>query len=173
MQLITDAKEIRKHMRRFHVAVMYSRNSVCRKSRRGAVIYREALVRGQSILIGTGWSDQTQPMQCENCPRIENHSNGDHYLCLEIHAEQAAILDALEKGHRRDELLGAEMYQVKTDPMTGAIKLSSDPSCTWCSRYLERYGIIYYLIQKEGIIQYLPNEISQLSLENARKNYEV
>ncbi len=156
MRYITDPNEKSFFQGVLRLAAQIAFMSVCKKAKRGVI-----LLRGREI-IGKGWNNQTRPSQCDNCPRENVHDGSQHDLCLEIHAEQMAILDALKNGY--SNLRGTVMIQIKVKG--GQMVPSEKPTCTWCSRYLEYFGINFVLWHREGIAIYAPDEINTLSLQN-------
>lgn len=105
------------------MAIEASLNSPC-QSKRGVVIFE-----GENH-ISMGWNNQPAPFVCdgsENCKRSCSKTA--------IHAEQAAIINALGGG----SLVGAEMLHVKT--IDGLLVPSMGPSCLQCSKLILAVGL--------------------------------
>ena len=136
-------------------AAEIARNSKCKKSKNGAVI-----VKGGAI-IGEGWNTPVPDVECDPCLREDIHDNGRVELCHAVHAEVNAILDALGK-HR--DIRGAVMYHARIK--NGVIKRTNTPSCTGCSRVVERVGLEgFVLIHEQGYAFYPADEFNRLSYE--------
>ena len=159
MHLIVDRNEINKIWKYFVDAAIEATNSLCAKSQRGAVIVAD------SKIIGRGYSKPLLEHLCDPCIREAIKDNSRAEMCSAIHAEQLAILDALEKGYK---LPGSRMYHIKVK--LGKMIPSGKPSCTLCSRFIHYYKIEFAIWHQEGIGIYQPRELDELSFSYFRKN---
>ncbi len=146
----SEAEEARKFIRE---AALEAEKSTCRKSKRGVVIVKEGRI------IGRGYNKVTIEGLCDPCIRrdILDHSRVE--LCSAVHAEQVAILDALNEGNN---LKGSRMYHIRVK--NKEIKTSGEPSCTVCSRIVLESGIKeFVLMQQKGFALYDSKEFNELS----------
>lgn len=149
------ADEVGEAERYMNIAVEYAKKSNCKKSQRGAIIVKDGEI------IGTGYNKITIEKLCDPCIRENIKDNSRVELCSALHAEQAAILDALKK----DKILeGSRMYHIKVKD--GLMKTSEDVSCTVCSRIILESGISeFVLLHKSGFVVYNARELNELSFK--------
>ena len=150
-----EGKERNEAMKFILEAAEEAKKSTCKKSQRGVVIVKDGKI------IGRGRNDTTIEKYCNPCIRqnIDNKVNVE--LCAAYHAEQDAIIDALEKGR---DLSGSRMYHIKVKD--GEIKTSGKPSCTVCSRLVVRSNIGEFVIMHdEGLALYNSREFNEKSFE--------
>lgn len=132
-----------------------AKKSTCKKSHRGVVIVKNGEI------IGRGRNNTTIEKYCNPCIRENIRDKGNVELCAAYHAEQDAIIDALEKGRK---LNGSRMYHVKVK--NGEIKTSGEPSCTVCSRLVVRSKIgEFVLLHDKGVAVYDSKEFNEKSFE--------
>jgi len=146
------AKEAEEYMK---IAAKYAKNSTCRKSQRGAIIVKDGKI------VGKGYNKVTIEELCDPCIREEIKDNSRVELCSAIHAEQMAIIDAVNKGESLD---GSRMYHIKVK--NGEMRKSGKPSCTICSREILESGIAEFVLwHKEGYTLYDSKELNELSFK--------
>ena len=117
------------------IAETVSERCTCLRRRYGAII-----VKNDSI-VSTGYNGA--PRGRENCSDMGfclrermNIPHGERYeLCRSIHAEQNAVISA-----SREEMDGATMYMVCTDPESGAVGPGTS-TCMMCRRIIINSGI--------------------------------
>lgn len=115
--------------------------STCLRRCYGAIIVQH------DEIISTGYNGAPRGRQnCADlnyCTRAEmNIPSGQRYeLCRSVHAEANAIISAA----RRD-MLGATIYMVCRDPMTGQL-IPNSTSCSMCRRLIINAGISRIVIR--------------------------
>jgi deoxycytidylate deaminase len=155
MYYVEDEKQRDSYMGYFELAAEEALKSFCRKSYRGAVLIKKEQVIGRGYILPTIFD------HCDPCIRENIRDNSRQELCSAIHAEQMAVMHALQRGEKR--LSGALMVHVKVK--NGVIVPSGKPSCTICSRLIQFYDIHVALLHKKGIAIYEPDEFNKLSFE--------
>lgn len=124
------------------IAQTVSERSTCLRKRYGAII-----VKNDSI-ISTGYNGA--PRGRVNCSDLGscfrdslNIPRGERYeLCRSVHAEANAIISAA-----RENMLGADLYMVCTDPKSGDI-ISGTCSCMMCKRLVINAGISRLIVRE-------------------------
>lgn len=125
--------------------------SRCNSSRCGSVIVTKF---GQERIIGSGFNAPPQglhegvgfdkPCRCVRKDELKKGFRSDATGC--IHAEQAAIMDAM----KHSELLPySRLYFVRLDDK-GQIKPSGNPYCTICSKMTLHSGISEFCLIHHG-----------------------
>ena len=117
------------------IAETVSERSTCMRRRFGAIIVKN------DTIVSTGYNGA--PRGRKNCNDIGvcireklKIPRGERYeLCRSIHAEANAIIAA-----PREQMLGAPLYMVCTDPKTGAL-MAGTSSCSMCKRQIINAGI--------------------------------
>ena len=125
------------------IAETVSERSTCLRRRFGAII-----VKNDSI-ISTGYNGA--PRGRKNCSDLGtcmrdklNIPRGERYeLCRSVHAEANAIIAAA-----RENMLGADLYMVCTDPKSGAI-MGGTCSCMMCKRMVINAGIARVIVRED------------------------
>ena len=125
------------------IAETVSERSTCLRRRFGAII-----VKNDSI-ISTGYNGA--PRGRKNCSDLGfclrdslNIPRGERYeLCRSVHAEANAIISAA-----RENMLGAELYMVCTDPASGAV-MGGTCSCMMCKRMVINAGIARVIVRED------------------------
>ena len=147
-----EIKEIQHYMR---LAAEEARKSTCKKSQRGALI-----VKGNEVL-GRGYNKVTLDALCDPCIREKISDNGRVELCSAIHAEQMAIIAAV---NNRRALGGSRMYCIKIKD--GQMRASGMPSCTVCSRMIYEAKIAEFVLwHKSCYAIYNAKELNELSFK--------
>ncbi|MDP3955611.1 MAG: deaminase [bacterium] len=152
MKYITDKKELEETEYYMKLAEKEAKKSTCRKSQRGAIIVKDGKV------IGKGYNKVTLEKLCNPCIREKIRDNSRVELCSAIHAEQMAMIDAVNSGQTLKE---ARMYHTKVKK--GEVVPCNDLSCTVCSRMIYEAGIDFVLWHSKGYALYDPEELNRLS----------
>lgn len=117
------------------IAEIVSERSTCMRRHFGAIIVKN------DTIVSTGYNGAPRGRKnCNDvgiCIREKLHiPRGERYeLCRSIHAEANAIIAA-----PREQMLGATLYMVCTDPKTGAL-MAGTSSCSMCKRQIINAGI--------------------------------
>ena len=154
MKYIANKEELKETKRYMDLAAEAAKKSTCKKSQRGAIIVKNGKI------IGKGYNKVTIEEFCNPCIREEIKDNSRVELCSAIHAEQMAILDAINK---KETTNGARMYHIRVK--NGKEIPCGDPSCTVCSRLLYEVGIEFVILHKNGYAVYQPDELNRLSFD--------
>ena len=142
------------------IAETVSERCTCLRRRYGAII-----VKNDSI-VSTGYNGA--PRGRENCSDMGfclrermNIPHGERYeLCRSIHAEQNAVISA-----SREEMDGATMYMVCTDPESGAV-VPGTSNCMMCRRVIINSGI------KRVVIRDTRDEYREINVSDWIENYD-
>ena len=126
------------------IAQTVSERSTCLRRRFGAII-----VKNDSI-ISTGYNGA--PRGRKNCSDLgyclrDNLGipRGERYeMCRSVHAEANAIISA-----PRENMLGADLYMVCTDPKTGEV-MGGTCSCMMCKRMVINAGIARVIVREDA-----------------------
>ena len=117
------------------IAKAVGRRATCLRRRYGAIIVKD------KIIISTGYNGaprgEANCIDTGNCERERLHvPKGQNYeLCVAVHAEQNAIINA-----SRSEMLGATLYLVGLENRTGGYVEAAAP-CSLCKRMIINAGI--------------------------------
>ena len=122
-----------KHEEWLDLARILARRSICRKMKFGCVILDD-----HGFVTGLGYNQPLRPEQC--CLREGVPSGTCLERCWAIHAEQAALIDALP--HRR-RLRYAYVAGYHGD---GTVWQSNGFYCTACARFLYFGGVQYIVV---------------------------
>ena len=159
MQIITN---ISAHEKLMNEAFAEAGKSKCFKQQVGAVIVKDGkiLTKGFNCPIGDF---------CQVCIRekLNLHGGENAEICHAVHAEQNAILEAL---NNQIDINGATMYIAAIKK--GEKRIHAKPYCTFCSRIIattKLKEIIHYAGDK--FISYDPIEENKLALENNIDNF--
>ncbi len=123
------------------IAETVAERSTCLRKRYGAIIVKN------DVILSTGYNGA--PRGRENCIDLAycmrdklNIPRGERYeLCRSLHSEANAIINA-----SREQMLGATLYMVCTDPGTGEL-VSGTNSCMMCKRMIINAGISRVIIR--------------------------
>lgn len=129
--------------------------SPCLSSHCGSVIAS----KGQ--IIGAGYNSPPLDARIEFCiqERLLPGFKSDRHCC--IHAEQRAIMDALE--HNAGEMFGSRLYFIRLDA-NDRKGFAGKPYCTICSKMALDSGISEFTLwHEEGICVYGTEEYNRLS----------
>ncbi|MEM2089772.1 MAG: deaminase [Candidatus Pacearchaeota archaeon] len=153
MKYVTDENEKKEIESYVGLAAAEAKNSTCKKSQRGAIIVKDGKI------LGKGHNKVILEDLC--CIRKNIRNNSKVELCAAIHAEQMAIINAVNAGK---PLNGSRMYIIKVKD--GKIKASGKPSCTVCSKMIYESGIAeVVLLHENGYAIYNSEEFNELSFE--------
>lgn len=113
-----------------------AKESDCQRSQCGSVIVRDGRI------IGVGCNTKTIN-EGGSCIKdiLPSSFKSDRTCC--IHAEQAAILDALK--YREGGINGSEVYFIRLDK-EGQPMAADDPYCTICSKMALWAGVYYFCL---------------------------
>lgn len=140
--------------------VRVAKLSTCKRSKCGSVIVKKYYER-ETEIIAEGYNS----MPCDEtgeCFKDSLPSNfkSDKTCC--VHAEQRAILDALEKGQ---DLLATDIYFIRLDENDNPIP-AGEPYCTICSKMALDVGISRFVLwHKEGWTSYDTKYYNELSFK--------
>ena len=137
-------------------AVDVAYNSSCYRSLCGSV-----LVNNKKI-IGSGHNSPPKNACLDYCLKddLPDDFKSDKTCCL--HAEQRAIMDALE--HNADKISGSRIYFIRLDTTTQEKLFAEDPYCTICSKFALDAGVSeFVLYRKEGICVWDTDEYNKAS----------
>lgn len=153
-----DEEEIDETKYFMDMAAEEAKLSKCQKSKRGAVI----VANGR--FVSKGFNMPTLEDVCSVCVRENIHDNSSTDYCPALHAEQMALLNALEDGRR---VKGGRMYHIKLKQKDGiwVPVQSENPSCIQCSMQIKYARLEFVLWQKEGYMLYTPHEFNNESFK--------
>ncbi|RJO60064.1 hypothetical protein C4544_06905 [candidate division WS5 bacterium] len=149
---ILEGKELKEADLFFEKAAELSRKSICHVSKIGVVLVKSGKVIGEAF-------NGPLKKSCNPCllDMIERQVKTE--LCLAMHAEERAVLDALEKGHDTN---GADIYSVRVDE--GKIVPYKNGLCASCGRVFLESGVKNVIIPKEeGVTAYDTEEFYDIS----------
>ena len=138
------------------IAVQAGINSPCCKSKRGVVIFNEHPLTGH---LCTGWNSPPTGYTCTGTDTCRGNCSK---VC--VHAEQAALLQALACGH---PVTGMSMLHVKVEH--GKAVYGGPPSCVSCSKLILDSRLRYmYLLESTSmsVVRYTAAEFHQATLKN-------
>ncbi len=123
------------------IARTVAERGTCLRKRYGAIIVKN------DVILSTGYNGA--PRGRENCIDLAfcmrdklNIPRGERYeLCRSVHSEANAIINA-----SREQMLGATLYMVCTDPATGETVPGTN-SCMMCKRMIINAGISRVIIR--------------------------
>lgn len=153
-----ELKEAQRYIRK---AADFSGESICSKFRIGAVLEKNGKI------IGKGFNGPIGKA-CNPCLLNLLHKGIKTELCFAMHAEERAVVDAIEKGH---DTSGTTLYTtyVKNNKPTS----TEDSFCAHCSRILLESDVERVVLpEKGGLSSYDINEFYDLSFDKfIEKNY--
>ena len=123
------------------IAQTVAERCTCLRKRYGAIIVKN------DVILSTGYNGA--PRGRKNCIDLAycmrdklNIPRGERYeLCRSVHSEANAIINA-----SREQMLGATMYMVCTDPLDGSLVAGTN-SCMMCKRMIINAGISRVIIR--------------------------
>ncbi len=123
------------------IARTVAERGTCLRKRYGAIIVKN------DVILSTGYNGA--PRGRQNCIDLAfcmrdklNIPRGERYeLCRSVHSEANAIINA-----SREQMLGADLYMVCTDPKTGETVPHTN-SCMMCKRMIINAGIARVIIR--------------------------
>ena len=111
--------------------------SSCKKRKYGSVVVKNGEIVGEGF--NHPASKEIEKILCNPCIRIDINSGTELEKCADVHAEQAAIIDAYK--HVND-LSGTVLYVTGRSPDGELIKKSEKGFyCSFCSRIMAEAGI--------------------------------
>src|SRR3989344_1023965 len=154
---ILSGEEAKKAFAYLHDAATAAAYAGCFRSKCGSVIVKD------DQIIGKGYNAPPLDVKLEYCLKDSLPSNfkSDKTCCM--HAEQRAIMDALQ--HHPDKLPGSRLYFIRLDEQ-GQKKKSGDPYCTICSKFSLDAGIGEFVLwREEGLCVYDTVKYNELSFK--------
>jgi len=137
----------------FEVARKMAEKSLCLRRKGGSVIIKNMEI------IAVGFNQPAGERQCHIDKRTIDEKVTDKTCCM--HAEQVAMINALEKNPRK--LKGSIIYFTSVDEEGNEIK-SGKPYCTICSKMALHIGISEWILSREnGLYVYNSKEYNILS----------
>lgn len=143
----------------FNEAVKEALKSTCLRSKCGSVI-----VKNRNI-IGKGFNSPPGNLESQRKCLVDKKNYeekvADKTCC--VHAEQRAIMDALEKNP--DKIKDSVLYFIRLGE-NNQMKKSGDPYCTHCSKLALDSGIKEFVLWHEkGITSYDTEEYNLMSFD--------
>ncbi len=157
MRYLSGEEETQAIMHLDEAAAIAYTNSNCLRSKCGSVIVKDGKIIGKEANV----TPDKKPI--EKCIKdsLPADFKSEKHCCL--HAEQAAILDAMEKNPGKIE--GSTLYFVRVDA-DGNITPAGKPYCTICSKMAQYAKIAEFVLwHKEGICVYSTEEYNKLSFQ--------
>lgn len=146
----------------FKIAKACAEESTCNRRCFGAVI-----VSPEGYVVATGYNGTPRKTEhCKHCLReVYNVPSGYRYeLCLSIHAEQNALLQAGKQA------CGADMYLYGFDRHTGDI-VGMYP-CFLCTKFILQSGIrMIHVLEPDGVTDYDPRLLYNMHVKNMESTY--
>ena len=151
---ILEGKELKEAQKYIKKAAEVSEKSICSVSKIGATLVKDGKI------IGRGFNGPVGAA-CHPCLLNLLGKNVKTELCFAMHAEERAIVEALENGHITK---GATLYS--TYVKNGKFYSTEDSFCAHCSRILLESDIVSVVMPKEdSIVSYDIHEYYDLSFD--------
>jgi deoxycytidylate deaminase len=125
------------HKKFFDAAAEVAQHSLCLRRKCGSVVVKNGQVIGSGYNAPPG--DDITQRRCR--VKINKYAKNPTDKTCCIHAEQRAILDALEKYPA--VLAGADLYYASISE-TGELQFAGKPYCTHCSKLALDTGIVRF-----------------------------
>lgn len=141
-----------------HLIEIVAPKSTCKRSKCGSIIVFDGLV-----IIGEGYNSKpcNEVGECFK-DTLAPTFKSDKTCC--IHAEQRAIMDALQGGFR-EYIKGSTLFFIRLDENNNP-KYSGDPYCSICSKMALDVGISnFVLFKKEGWTSYDTKEYNEITFQ--------
>lgn len=156
--------EFKDHEHFLKEAFIEAEKSTCEKQKVGALIVKD------NKIIARGYNHKINKKACDECLRKKYnlHKGENVEICYGIHAEQDAILNALNEGI---DITRGVIYIVAIKK--GKKRIHKFPYCTVCSRIMAKTklkGIFHYTEDK--LIYYTPDEDFELAFKTMTKIHE-
>lgn len=147
----------------FDECVKEALKSTCLKSKCGSVIVKD------NEIIGKGFNSPPGNLESQRKCLVDKEKYDkkvtDKTCC--VHAEQRAILDAVEK--KKQNVKGSTLFFIRLDENNN-MKKSSEPYCTHCSKLALDVGIGEFVLwHDEGIRTYDTEEYNLLSFDYGKQ----
>lgn len=151
----------------FEEAVQVARKALCLRRRCGAVVVKNGEVIGRGYNAPPG--DDASIRRCQAAIDKNAKYPTDKTCC--IHAEQRAVLDALQNYPRH--LQGSEAYFISINEQDQR-QFTGEPYCTICSKIMLDLGVkTFHLWHRSGIKSYEMNEYNELCFASNNKTVIV
>lgn len=151
---ILEGRDLEKAEKYIEKAVATAKKSICLVSKVGVILVKDGRVIGEAF---------NGPLEnaCRPCLFDVIDKGVKMELCFAMHAEERAILDALEKGNK---VAGATIYSVRV--RGGEVAPYKNGLCASCSRVFLEYDLSKIIIPKEdGLVEYDPEEYYDASFD--------
>jgi deoxycytidylate deaminase len=142
------------------------KHALCLRWKCGSVV-----VNPQGVIIGQGANMPADKQPFTQCIKdlLPAEFKSDRHCC--IHAEQWALLDALE--HHPGEVRGSRLYFIRLGRKNLQV-YAGKPYCTYCSKLIEGAGLAEVVLwHKQGICVYPANQYNLLSFAYKGDNGET
>lgn len=134
-------------------------NSTCERARCGSLIVQNNKIVGEGF--NSPPQNKEEQRRCSYSKESYHKKVTDKTCC--VHAEQRAIMDALQKNPNK--LSGARLYFIRLDK-NGKPSLAGKPYCTHCSKLALDVGITEFVLwHEQGVCVYNTNEYNTLSFQ--------
>ena len=133
--------------------------ALCYRSKCGSIIVNDK----KPGPIGIGFNAPPDKKPLETCIKdsLPKNFKSERHCC--VHAEQMAIMDALER--RPEDIVGSTLYFIRLDA-NGNKTFAGKPYCTICSKMALRAKIAeFVLLHKKGVCVYSTEEYNKLSFQ--------
>ncbi len=145
----------------FTKTVAVAQQATCTRSQCGAII-----VTPKGDIIGEGYNSPPGDLESQRrctCEKSSYHPKVVDKTCC-MHAEERAILDALDRYSKRD-IQRATMYFVRLGE-NGELAYSGAPYCTLCSKLILDIGIATFVLwYRQGPTAFDAEEYNNLSYQ--------
>jgi len=152
---ILEGSELKKAQDFFKKAALIAKSSLCSVSSVGALVVKGGRVIG---------SAHNGPIEkaCDPCLLKVVDGRARTELCYAMHAEERAIMNALENGHSTE---GADLYSART--VNGEVIPYKNGLCAACGRAFLESGIKRVIMSKkdDGVVSFDANEFYDLSFD--------
>ena len=143
----------------FEKAAELAENASCLRDKCGSIIV------SKNEIIGYGFNSPPGNLEsqrrCINSKEMYHSRVKDKTCC--IHAEQRAVINALEKNPSK--IKGSKIYFMRLDKF-GKMTKAGKPYCTLCSKIVLDAGVSEFILwHEEGIVAYTAEEYNQRSFE--------
>ncbi|MDO8507701.1 MAG: deaminase [bacterium] len=151
---ILEGNELKEAAKYVKKAADASKKSICSVSKVGVVLVKDGKVIGEA-------NNGPSRKACNPCLMELLDRGVKTELCFAMHAEERAVLDALEKGN---DIEGATIYSAKV--VGGEMIPYKNGFCAACARVFLEAGLDKVVIPKEdGLTQYDPEEYYDVSFD--------
>ena len=146
-----------------NAVIVEAMKSTCLRSKCGAIIVNDF----DDTIVGRGWNALPgyyccAPTECIK-DKLPDSFKSDRTCC--IHAEQAAIIDALSKKGSNHRLVGCSLYFIRLD-LNNKVMFAGKPYCSICSKMALEARLEYFcLYHEQGWVAYGAKEYNDLTFQ--------